>query len=380
MYPEAADESSSPTSIPTEDHARLAKELGLLGFSPAQSRIALAALSQPSGITSSLLGRLPPLQACIEFLLLQIPECDLPKRFLPSVTSSDPFVTAVHSGTENLKRRWIEEKAVKECGWPTAVVKECISQPKLEEDWGKLVFSLNCRLMGAKWEDVSIQANEVETIDNEELESLGGQMATSGELILPLPVAPLILHMIVAKDLVVPASGTHPPMYLTSSSVPAYVRLHILSKVILTFISGTLREPAETVLMAMMRIIEEEWAIVEDDGPPNISEVLQFLLPQRSEAATASDNPGDTLAPIPSRRRISRKPRGDDRTDERVKDDFERLRSRGEYAKMLAIRERLPAFTAKKRFLDVLGRNRCVIVVGETGVHTCALFYAVIER
>ncbi|RPD64692.1 P-loop containing nucleoside triphosphate hydrolase protein [Lentinus tigrinus ALCF2SS1-7] len=366
MYPEAGD--SEPAHLATEDHPRLMKDLERLGFSATQARSAVTALSRPAPLTTSLLGRLPPLQACIEFLILQVPECDLPQRFLPTVNSSNPFVTSAHAGTDDLKKRWVEDKAVKECGWPAHVVKECMSEPELAEDWGKLVFALDCRLAGIEWTEASaVEAGDPEVIDEDEVEAFGGKRGLNNELVIPLPVAPLSLHIIVPEDRTIPASDTHPPMYLTSPSVAAYVRLHIVSKLIVAFRSGTLREPGESVVMAMIRIIEEEWVVIQDNGPPSISDVLHYLLPQAQP--TPSQEPGvarstDTPAGSKKRKRALRR---DDRTDSTVKDEFEQLTRRTEYGKMLQSRQKLPAFASRDQFLDVLKSNRCVIVVGETG-------------
>lgn len=369
MYPDAADVTDSRDHLAPEDRARLTKELKLLGFTAVHAQTALSAFSQPSRLTSSLLGTLPPLQACIEYLILQIPECDLPKRFRPSVNSSNSFVTAAHSGMDDIKRRWIEEKAVKECGWPPHVVKECLSDQELPEDWGKLVFALNCRLTGDDWRDATnIEPQDMEALDIEEVDSFGGKTGTNGELIIPLPMAPLILHVVTPNNGSVPTSATHPPMYLSSESVAAYVRLHILSKLLLAFKEGTLLEPGESIITAMMRLIEEEWAVIEGDGPPNISDVLQYLLPQKVSPPEMEPDTSYSLSdPMESKTKKPRSPRCDNRTDERVKSDFEELIRRGNYAKMLASREKLPAFTAKKAFLELLKSNPCVVVVGETG-------------
>ena len=308
-------------------------------------------------------------------MILQVPECDLPKRFLPSTNSSDPFVKAVHSGMDDLKRRWIEEKAVKECGWPAHVVKEHMLHDHLAEHWGRLVFALNCGLVGTDYENaIAIEPGDSDVIDGDEVEALGGQMGSNEELVIPLPVAPLFLHIITPDDHKVPASGTHPPMYLTSTSVAAYVRLHILSKLILAFNTGTLRESTESVIMAAMHLIEEEWATIEDDGPPSISEVLQHLLPRKgSPSYELPQYAGSADTHISTRTRKPRTPRQDDRTDALVKEHFEQLARRSEYSKMLASREKLPAFTARNQFLELLRRNRCVIVVGETGECECVV-------
>ncbi|KAI0673812.1 P-loop containing nucleoside triphosphate hydrolase protein [Trametes maxima] len=365
MFPEAAD--SEPMCLRVEDATRLTKDLELLGFTAAQTRNAVKALSEVSSLTSSLLSRLPPLQACIEFLILQVPECDLPQRFLPSVNSSNPFITAAHSGTDDLKRRWVEEKAVKECGWPEHVVKEFTTNAKFAEAWPDLIFALDCRLIGENWEEAEkVQAQETEAIDQDEIDALEGKAGTNGEIVIPLPTAPLKLHIIATEQRTLPIGGTHPPMYLTSTSVAAYVRLYILSRLINVFKTDSLRDPDESIIMAVMRLVEEEWALIQDNGPPSVSESLRHLLPRNEAVASqTSTSQGPRVATSASKR--ARGSRRDDRTDGQVKDDYEQLLHRTEYAKVLAGRERLPAFASRQQFLDILKSNRCVIVVGETG-------------
>lgn len=366
MYPEAED--SEPAHLASEDHLPIMKDLERLGFSATQARTALTALSRPSPLTTSLLGRLPPLQACIEFLILQVPECDLPQRFLPTVNSSNPFVTSAHAGTDNLQKRWIEDKAVKECGWPAHIVKDCMSEPELAEDWGKLLFALDCRLVGLDWREASMQFSNLEVIDEDEVEAFGGTRGLNGELVIPLPVAPLSLHIIVSEDRTVPTSDIHLPMYLTSPSVAAYVRLHIISKVIDAFSSGTLREPGESVIMAMVRLIEEEWVVIQDNGSPNLADVLRYLMPTTQPHATPDAGPArsTSVLTVPSTER-TRAPRHDDRSDKTVRDEFEQLTRRSEYTIMTQSRQKLPAFAARDQLLSMLKSHRCVVVVGETG-------------
>lgn len=113
-----------------------------------------------------------------------------------------------------------------------------------------------------------------------------------------------------------------------------------------------------------MRFVEEEWAVIQDNGPPNVAEVLHHLLP-RNEAVPSPATAARTQTSSTNRR--ARAPRRDDRPDGRVKDEFEQLTRKAEYAKVLAGRQKLPAFSSREQFLEMLRNNHCVIVVGETG-------------
>lgn len=352
-----------------QDASHVLQQLQHLNFTPVQSRNAITAMSTPSPLTTHLLRILSPLQACIEYLILHVPECDLPQRFLPSINSSNAFVTSAHAGTDDLQRRWMEDKAVKECGWPLHVVKECMSESVLTNDWGSLVAALNRRLLGGESADDTVIPDATEHVDLEEVEALAGQITDVGQLIIPMPVAPIILNAIMSPNHGLATRGVPPPMYITSNSVPAYVRLHLLSKSLLAFKDDTLIEEGESFLMATVRLLEEEWALVEDNGPPPMSEVLKHLLPQTPDFPLSSDEQSrsDAISQHTSgkQRRPSR--RRDDRSDERVKEDYEEMCQKTGYKQLLTVREKLPAFTSKENFLDLLERNQCIVVVGETG-------------
>ncbi|GBE77256.1 Putative DEAH-box ATP-dependent helicase [Sparassis crispa] len=365
LYPEAGAETLVLSST---DAQHVLQQLNHLGFTIAQARKALAAFSDPSPLISSLWRRLSPVQACIEYLILQVPECDLPQRFLPSVNSSNPFVTSTHSGTEDLKKRWIEDRAVKECGWPAHVVKECLSEEGSAKSWALLLRALNFRLIGEDAEAVATPDAEgdMEALDEDELNSFGAYFSESSQLVIPLPVAPMRLNVIVSAQRTLPTHGTPPPMYITSTSIAAYVRLHLVSKLLLAFKANTLIEPGESVFMSAVRLLEEEWAAIEDNGPPEMSVVLQYLMPQ--VVGTLESGPTDVSPATPVRGRTELRGRQqDDRTDVRVKEDFEAVRRSDEYASVLSTRQKLPAFASRGRFLKLLERNKCVVVVGETG-------------
>ncbi|KAJ3555162.1 hypothetical protein NM688_g2729 [Phlebia brevispora] len=367
MYPEAQD--SLPTTLEEDQKADVVKRLETLGFTPVQARQAMTALSSPSPLASALLASLGPLQASIEYLILHVPECDLPQRFLPTVNSSNPFISSAHAGTEDLKARWIRDKAVKECGWPEHIVQECVLDARLTQDWPALVKTLNDRLMGDLEPYSETGDAGSEPVDNEELESFQARFVADNHLELPLPIAPFQIHILLRADHMIPTQGDAPPMYITSKVVAAYVRLHLLSSLILAFREGTLVQPGESVVMAIVRFLEEAWALIEDEGPPNMSDVLRYLLPSTNAPPVGDDEskPKASSTVHTSGRRRRAVGVRDDRADSQVKIDFETMRASSEYKKLLKIREKLPAFAVEDKFIAMLQKSRCVVVVGETG-------------
>ncbi|GJE89518.1 HrpA-like RNA helicase [Phanerochaete sordida] len=369
LYPDAAD--STPKILEDEQRPTLVKQLQTFGFSEKQANSAIKTLSAPSPLTSTLLSSFEPLQACLEYLILHVPECDLPQRFLPSSNSSNPFISSVHSGTEDIKARWAVDKAVKECGWPAHVVKYLVKDRRLVEDWGLLQQALNRALVGAAEEDISLEteATETEALDEDELSAYDAKFMDNTHLLIPLPVAPLELHVILrTDDRSIAVRGEPPAMYITSKTVAAYVRLHILSQLLSAFRNDTLVDPGESVIMAAVRFIEEQWASVEDHGPPEVSEVLRYFMRDQGQA---DNTEASEVTAATQGKRGGRQRKGGSRRDDRdaatIKAEFEELRQKKAYTDILAARKRLPAFAAQGTFLDMLDKNRCVIVVGETG-------------
>jgi ATP-dependent RNA helicase DHX57 len=306
--------------------------------------------------------------------VLHIPEVDLPQRFLPENNSSNPFVTSIHEGQEDIKKRWTEERAIKQAGWPAHIVHECTAETRLLDEWALLVAALNCRLVGKPWTDVAMQPDDDDTeerIAEDEIESMGASYADdhTSTLVMPLFIAPLHLHFVVPSAYSYNRSSRPPPMYITSSSVPAYVRLHLLAKLLGAFGQGTIKESTEGICVSAMQILEEHWALIEDQGPPNMGEVLKHLVPPQE----VRDIKVVPIADVPEKG-MSRKPcngpnsAGQDwRSDTEVMQEFEAMRQDAQYENMYATRLGLPAFRSKDDFLAMLERSRVVVVVGETG-------------
>ena len=97
-------------------------------------------------LTASLLGSLPPLDAAIEYLLLHVPEADLPARFFPEINSSQAFVSSAHAGAEDILQRWAEERATREAGYPRLAVKAASEQ--VDGRWDLILELLSARLTG----------------------------------------------------------------------------------------------------------------------------------------------------------------------------------------------------------------------------------------
>ena len=132
-YPDAIVQpgSSGSTSPIPLDSAAIITQLTALGFRPAHIRSCMTAvqaaharmMSNSNATNDPLvlsLSILSPLEAAIEWLLLHLPEDDMPPRYRPSSASSD-FVTGASAklgGQEGLLKGWVLDKLVKQAGFP----------------------------------------------------------------------------------------------------------------------------------------------------------------------------------------------------------------------------------------------------------------------
>jgi ATP-dependent RNA helicase DHX57 len=359
LYP---DEITTTTNIDNSVAEASVKNLQALGFKLDQSKKAVAFISETSAFTKNFTENLTPLEASIEYLLLHTPEVDLPKRFIPAINSSNPFITDTHSGTENLKRRWFEESMAKEGGWPLYLVKEELAaMPSGVDHPGTLVSKLGARLLG-KTESIQWEGPTLGDVDPDEIEAYGG-MISPGRMIIPLPISPFTLHIFTPEN--ASALLCPPAVHISSQTAPAYIRLHILSRMLRAVDEGRLFEAGETFVGACLRIIEEEWADIEDNGPPDIAQVLNHITPHKRSVADKDQRDDEPF--IKPGRKKERSHKADDRTDAQVKADFEKLCASERYRHMLTARKQLPAFSAREIFLVALENNRVVVVVGETG-------------
>ncbi|KAJ3514021.1 hypothetical protein NLJ89_g2611 [Agrocybe chaxingu] len=367
LYPEAAD--AVPLTLSQDAIPGLSQQLGHLGFSKTQIQDATTYLSEDSTLAFNLLNSLTPLEACIEYLVLHLPECDLPRRFLPNNNSSNPFITSAHSRNDDLKQRWVEEKAIQEAGWPENAVKDCATIPKFLKRWDLLMVALGRKLLGRELDSLLEEVSERTSypIEAEEYEALGAQLEEIGHLVLPLFSAPITVHILFSAEEHYPRPG-YIPVYITSTTIPAYVRLHLLSRFLLAMESKPDLDAGEGFCMALMRIMEDTWAQVEDHGPPNMSTVLQYIIPRPQRFASV-DQDGQVPEPkglLSGNQGLARPPRRPLNDDDRIKREFEAIREKDKYKQILAARMKLPAFKAQEDFLNKLEHSRVVVVVGET--------------
>jgi ATP-dependent RNA helicase DHX57 len=300
-----------PCSIVNEEViSQVSTQLETLGFQEPQIKKARLFLSQRSSLLGRLLQTLQPFEAATEYLLLHIPECDMPSRFLPVNNSSNSFISTAYSGNSDVKKRWLEDRAAKEAGWPIHVVQEITSDSDILPDWPLLLVRLGNRLLGLRDKESQDQPLQPFTFDEDEILALGATRIDDGHYALPALVAPLTLHLFTDTSRQYPRPF-YSPMFITSTQVPPYIRLHILSCILSVVNRIPLSEELEgSFALTLITVMDEEWARLEDDGPPDISIVMANMLPERKTVdAPAVTQIQKERAPVSMNRSLPRSPR-----------------------------------------------------------------------
>ncbi|TRM66280.1 P-loop containing nucleoside triphosphate hydrolase protein [Schizophyllum amplum] len=358
LHPELQDLSEEGLS----DDARvtLQKQLSQIGFNKHQVERAWKFLEKPDLAVSSTNS---PLDAAVEYLLLTIPECDLPNRYKHGNASSVPFVTSAHSSSSDLKTRWIQDRAVKEAGFPDHLVCQCLlGDASLGGDWPRLLATLGDRLIDGR----NLPSDpEPLIVDEEEATALGADIVASTEetyktVVLPLFSDPDTKVHIVADQASACPRTDFVPAYITSPNLPPYVRLQLLACLLRFVRSPEARESG--LYMGALQAVDGEWVRVQQEGPPSVGDVLKHI-----QAGPVPNLLKDieTQKSRPARqKKYGNRPQ---KSSEELRAGLERVHQAEKYKALLKTRERLPAFKARDRFLDLLAKNQVLVVVGKTG-------------
>ncbi|KAL1739562.1 hypothetical protein HDZ31DRAFT_6217, partial [Schizophyllum fasciatum] len=359
LHPEL--QGSAEEELTDDSQVIVQTQLADVGFRKHHIDQAFAYLKKPDFAVSAPDN---PLLSAIEYLLLVVPECDLPKRFQRGNASSTPFVMSTHSSSSNLRTRWILERAVKEAGFPDYLVDACISaDPSLGNDWPRLLVTLGNRLVGP---DNPPSGLDPLVVDEDEATAFGAEVvhAADGEshktIVLPLFSDPETKLHIVAHEASDCPRADFVPAYVTSASLAPYVRLQLLA-VLLRFLRTP--EARESGLyIGALQAVDAEWVRIQQEGPPSVGDVLKHIQP--GPAPTLLKDVGTAGSVTKKQRKTGARNK---RSDEEVRANFERIRQSDKFKALLSTRERLPAFKAQSEFLNLVSNNRVVIVVGETG-------------
>lgn len=174
-----------------------------------------------------------------------------------------------------------------------------------------------------------------------------------------------------------------PAFYITSPTLPPYIRLHLVYLLSSSFVPSS---PVSTNGGAWLELVDagyggvvgemvaflEEHARSVIDNPPDARTVMDRLLPasQRAGAVLAANVAQKvTKAANGNLRngRRSRKLRATPEEQAALKRSYEALQHTPEYGKMLQQRQRLPAWGMRDQIVELIRKSRVTIVCGETG-------------
>lgn len=401
------------TATPSLDVATLGKQLKTLGFRPAHVDSCLAAIETAnarlhggSGSSSSSandplvlsLSILPPLEAAIEWLLLHLPEDDLPQRYRPSTSSAD-FVTGAsvsQGGKTALVKGWMVDKLVKQAGFPRKAVKAVLEQAQHES---VALDILGRRLCGwesqeegwgvaghpGPWTGDGAATEERNTARDEEVMALEAVLGDRYSRVSATEHTALVesttssdkvqLHIVLDEASAYPSAqhSTCPPAYyLTSATLPSYMRLHLHAQLLRQFrdperhdLRGILESGMGGAVLSMVEYVEAALDEVVA-SPPDIAAVTRHLAPQPVETAKVAQEARKQKVQATRTHTKRKAPSTDDH--ERVRRHRAEVFDRPEYAKMLEDRKKLPAWPEREKITSALDKNRVLVVVGEVSL------------
>ena len=393
----------SGTSTPTIDLLSLNTQLSTLGFRPAHVTSALSALqsaaarlhSSTTATTDPLvlsLTILSPLEAAIEWLLLHLPEDDLPQRYRTSASSSDFVVGTSKQG--GLVRGWLVDRLIKQAGFPRKAVDVALQTDVSEST---ALDTLGRRLCGwegsdggwgttevVDWTGDDIMNKERGMLREEEILAveavLGDRYRRPSDTELTVDIDSettsdkLILHVLFDPSSPYPSSQhpTRPPaFFLESPTLPSYMRLYLHASLLRQFRDadrGDLRSILESgqggAVLSMVEYLEMTLPEVIEN-PPDIGTVTDHLVPRVVDVPVKSP-----VAPRQVKKtRDGVKKRAVTQTDHDAAMTRQKtMRSDPKYAATMQERERLPAWAERGRITSVLESNRVLVVVGEVCV------------
>jgi hypothetical protein len=401
---------ASGSGTPALDVAPIQAQLKTLGFRAAHitscvSAVAAAHARLYDGNGASgndplvlSLSMLSPLEAALEWLLLHLPEDDLPARYRPSASAANMVTGATQGGGQTaLVRGWLADKLAREAGFPRKAVEEVLEGESVET---RALEALGRRLCGWRREEDGWGSDELLAIpeDGDEiaerdamrdeevtaLEAVLGERFTheqkDGSAELSVEMAhgndTMVLRVVFDAHSPYPSAQylTRPPaFYLTSKTLPSYMRLHLHAGMLAAFrdperhdLSGVLETGMGGAVLSMVDHLETQLPEVIA-SPPDIASVTQHLVPRAKDEEDAAPVKAASARKAPRGRNGRARPAPSAEQHAAVAAAQARLFAEPKYAPMLADRQKLPAWASREQICSALQSSRVLVVVGETG-------------
>ena len=292
-------------------------------------------------------------EECLEWLLIHVPEDDLPKWTLP-----DNYMAGVSMASGDLKREG-KIKRLAATGYAQELCSEVLDSCGGVES--RAAELLQSRLLGLEAPSADGTDADFEIWDEEMAtsEAIFGDRFTNHDRIC---TTTLELQTPAKKPIVLrarpPSNGYPytPPILSVETDLPAYVRLSILKKVLVV--------ASEEFLGVQMLFSIVDWleqnipAIIADPG--KLSEVASATATSSNEAAR------------PSTKKLRRQPKpiswsSKTAASERLLQDWQAKQSTADQQKMLQARQSLPAWKLQDAIVTAVTNNQVTIISGETG-------------
>ena len=293
-------------------------------------------------------------EECLEWLLIHVPEDDLPKWALP-----ENYLAGVSLASGDMKRDG-RLKRLSAAGYSLELCAEILDSCNNEED--RAAEALQHTLLGKETEPEELAVPNYE-IWNEEQATLasiyGEKMTSSGKsctVTFELQTTsnrPIVLR---AR----PPRGQYPhvvPILSVEGDLPSHVRLSILKNV-LTMAGNELL--GEQMIFTILDWLEQNAPAIIDN-PGKLSEVS-------SVASTPVENTANLRRRGKSRRQpqpISWSPSSS--KSQMLLESWRKRQSNSEQQNMLKIRQKLPAWYLQDAIVSSVTSNQVTIISGETG-------------
>ncbi|KAK3701226.1 putative ATP-dependent RNA helicase ucp12 [Vermiconidia calcicola] len=297
-------------------------------------------------------------EECLEWLLIHVPEDDLPKWALP-----DNYLAGIALASGDMLRE-NKLKRLSAAGYSPDVCADVLDDGGGNE--AKAAEMLQNRLLGRqdkKTPSLDSSAADAGTREEEQstLEAIFGDRFTNHDRICTVT---LELSTPSQKPIVLrarPPSGSYPhnlPILLVETELPAYIRLSILKKCLLYTEENFL---GEQMLFNIVDWLEREIpSIIEMPG--RLSEIAPAA---SASAETSTQNQQNGRSRRRPPKAISWTP--NNAASESMLSEWTSKQNMPEQQRMLAVRRNLPAWKLQDAIVSSVMNNQVTIISGETG-------------
>ncbi|KAK4631705.1 Putative ATP-dependent RNA helicase ucp12 [Fulvia fulva] len=291
-------------------------------------------------------------EECLEWLLIHVPEDDLPKWTLP-----DNYLAGVSLASGDMRREG-KIKRLAATGYSMEVCADVLDSCGGDE--ALAANTLQARLLGQdEVQGAGVEDYEIWDEEQATLEAIFGDRYSNHDRICSIT---LDVQTQTKKPITLrarPPPGSYPdavPILSVEAELPAYVRLSILKKVLVTAQSEYV---GEQMIFSVLGWLEQNIpAVIENPG--RLSEVSSVATPS-AEASVQHSRKRARKQPTP----IKWTPQTS--TSQRILEEWRTRQTTPDQKRMLQARQKLPAWNLQDAIVTSVTSNQVTIISGETG-------------